>query len=329
MEYSVIRRDLDKNQIKPPKLINEYTKKVINDVENFNESNLINFISKDLTEKAFEKFGMSYFHSSTHNGIFLSPRPNKETLKNYYLNSESRKFWNEKIMLETEEKRVKEIVMPNLHWVRDIMTQYYGKNSNIYEVLEANSVHELYLKNVDKVFDVNYTFYDPFFLLDKSKPTIHLSSSEYPEENKYDCCFLFDSIDRSSDPFDLINITFNSLKPGGICFITCLLSSGFEAQSLGKESNIFFPPEKMNLFSFEGIKKLICEFHNFEIIEFSTPSLLDIENVMLNLNMSESNRFIKYMLSDRDDWEIKQSFSDFLQHNRLGSFARIAIKKNP
>ena len=83
----------------------------------------------------------------------------------------------------------------------------------------------------------------------------------------------------------------------------------------------------MNIFSYEGIKKLISKFTNFEIIELSTPSLLDIENVMLKLDMSDNNKFLKYMLYDRNNNEIKQSFSDFLQHNRLGSFARIAVKK--
>ena len=97
-----------------------------------------------------------------------------------------------------------------------------------------------------------------------------------------DAVFLFEALERSVEPLDLLQKVFNSLKSGGLCFITCLLSSGFEVQMLGKDSEIFVPPERMNLLSYEGMNALIEKLDGFEILEFSTPGVLDISNVINN-----------------------------------------------
>ena len=49
---------------------------------------------------------------------------------------------------------------------------------------------------------------------------------------------------------------------------------------LGHKSEIFVPPERMNIFSYKGLKGLIEKMNGFEILEFSTPSVLDIPNVI-------------------------------------------------
>ncbi len=328
MEHSVFRRKLDKNKIQPPELMSTYTEKIISDIKMIDVDYYVEFINLDTSIENFEKFGMSYSYAKNNSGVFLNPRPNKDTLRNFYINSNSRSFWLKNILKETQKKRVDEIILPHLNWVKEIMSQYYNKDLTTLEIIEFNPVHWLYLDNINNFFNTNYSFYDLFFPVDKiPSPIKNFEIVNELETHKYDCCFLFESIDRALNPVALLSSVLNALKVNGICFISCLLSSGFEAKSLGKASNVFFPPEKMNLFSYEGIIKLINENECFEIIEFSTPSLLDLENVLTNLQDVEGRSFISYMLDERNDEYIKNKFKDFLQENRLGSSARIAIKK--
>ena len=112
-----------------------------------------------------------------------------------------------------------------------------------------------------------------------------------------------------------------------MCFVTCLLSSGFEVQLLSQESDIFVPPERMNILSFEGIKRLIEEVEGFQILEFSTPGVLDIPNVKSYLEKNSESSFFQYILQERQDEELINSFQNFLQMNRLGTFGRLVLRK--
>ncbi len=112
------------------------------------------------------------------------------------------------------------------------------------------------------------------------------------------------------------------MSPGGLCFLTSISISGFDLQVLWNNSNSIFPPDRMNVFSIEGLTALL-ERHGFECIELSTPGLLDVEIVANAYRQNPSMRlprFVKYMLDKRDS-ETYQSFQEFLQRNRLSSFA--------
>ena len=117
------------------------------------------------------------------------------------------------------------------------------------------------------------------------------------------------------------------LKQGDLCFITSLLSSGFEVQLLGDKSEIFVPPERMNILSYEGMNTLIERLNCFDILEFSTPGVLDIPNVVSRLSDLSNSTFFKYIFNERQDPEIIDSFQDYLQMNRLGTFARLVLRK--
>jgi hypothetical protein len=146
-------------------------------------------------------------------------------------------------------------------------------------------------------------------------------------DSSMDAVFLFEALDRSVEPFELLQKVFNSIKSGGLCFITSLLSSGFEVQVLGQKSDIFVPPERMNLLSFEGMIALIEKLDGFEILEFSTPGVLDIPNTIIKMDEFSSSGFFRYIFRKRQDSELLNSFQDFLQMNRLGTFGRLVLKK--
>ena len=82
-----------------------------------------------------------------------------------------------------------------------------------------------------------------------------------------------------------------------------------------------------DILSFEGMNELIKNLGHFEVLEFSTPGVFDIPNVVESLNGLDNSSFFKYILNKRQDSDIKNSFQDYLQMNRLGTFARLVLRK--
>jgi len=241
--------------------------------------------------------------------------------------SKARKFWLTKIWEATMKVRMKKIITPQLNWTKSFINQYC--ENEILQIAEYLPNHWGYYLGAKTIFpSSNYQLIDILFNQELSREKIKLLKvSDQPRENVLDAALLFEAIDRAQNPQTLLKNVSNSLKSGGLCFITCLLASGFEFKTLGHHSGIAIPPERMNLLSFEGINELIKSVGCFEILEFSTPGVLDIPNVLSQLPRVKNLDFINYILNERHDKELIDSFHEFLQLNRLGTFGRIVLKR--
>ena len=332
MEVAVIHSDLKKQEIQPQKLLYKYLSLLETDIKKLLPLESLKNFSCPLTgnlgeTESFFKMGLQYKISQNYGNIFLSPRPNEEQIKKFYKESSARKFWLEEIWSKTAEVRNKKIVMPQLKWVQDFFSQYFTKNNlRIAEFLPSNWSYYQVAKNIWP--EVEYNLFDILFDLEIAKVNIYIPGEDNKNNsNVFDSIFLFEAIDRAVDPEKVLRKANQSLKPGGLCFITCLLSSGFEVKILGKESEIFAPPERMNLFSYEGIKTLIEKVKDFDILEFSTPGVLDIPNVSSKLEKIDNVNFFKYILKHRNNEDLLKSFQEFIQLNRLGTFGRLVLRK--
>ena len=83
----------------------------------------------------------------------------------------------------------------------------------------------------------------------------------------------------------------------------------------------------MNFLSYEGMNTLIHKVGGFEVLEFSTPGGLDVQNVREKVDLLNNN-FVNYLLEERNSEELILSFQDFIQKNCLGSFGRLVLRKN-
>jgi SAM-dependent methyltransferase len=279
-------------------------------------------------KKSFKNMGMKYQVSKTLGNIYLSPRPSMELLRKFYNESSARKFWLTTLWPQTAEFRNEKIIKPQLEWVQGFMAQHSTrKKLNIGEFLPNNWSFCLAAKEVFS--NANYNLIDTLFdPADAEECITDLMVFEKSENDSMDTILLFEALDRSPDPVGLLENVKKSLKPGGLCFVTCLLSSGFEVQILGEVSDIFIPPERMNLFSFEGMKALIEKVGDLEVLEFSTPGVLDIPNVKKYLEHETDANFFQYVFNIRQNYELISSFQEFLQMNRLGTFGRLVLRKN-
>jgi len=332
MERAIIHSNLKKQEIQPSEMLMEYKSLLSKDIKKL-------FLAESLQKafcpvtgekdikKSFSSMGMEYNVSRSMGNIYISPKPTMKSLRTFYLESEARKFWLRKLWPETKVIRKEKIIMPQLEWVHGFMNQYFfDKKISIAEFLPN---HWGYGLVSDQEFpNVNYTLVDALFDLSEIDTGIkNMEISESVENNSKDAIFLFEAIDRSPNPAYLLASVIRALKPGGLCFITCLLSSGFEIQVLGKESSIFVPPERMNLLSYEGMLSLIDKTDGLEILEFSTPGVLDIPNVTKKLEHEKGTSFFNYILKEREDSRLIESFQDFIQFNCLGTFGRLVLKK--
>ena len=332
MERAIIHSDLKKQEIQPQYLLDNYLDLLSKDIKKMLPKDSLQNASCPVTgekevQDSFPKMGMQYQVSQTLGNIYLSPRPTMELLKQFYQESSARKFWLTELWPKTQAARQEKIILPQLEWVQGFIKQFSQERELLFVEYIPN--HWGYYNSSKELFaGSHFTLVDPLF--DPDIPNMDLQNSYITDEvtdSSMDAVFLFEALDRSVEPFDLLQKVFNSLKSGGLCFITCLLSSGFEVKMLGHKSEIFVPPERMNIFSYKGLKALIEKLNCFEILEFSTPSVLDIPNVIKQLDVINNPEFFKYIFKDREDPEILNSFQDFLQMNRLGTFGRLVLRK--
>lgn len=332
MERAIVHSDLTKDEIQPQLLLKKYFELLRFDIKRFFPEESLQKVFCPVTgEKSvkgnFKKIEMQYSISRTLGNIYLSPRPSFEKLRQFYRESEARKFWLTELWPQTQEIRGDKVIMPQLEWADGFIAQYFSKKEM--KLAEYYPNHWGYFNGAKEIFkESKYSLVEPLFDPEVASISVHnLGITEKTIDDSLDAVFLFEALDRSVVPFELLRKASDSLKQGGLCFITSLLSSGFEVQLLGEKSEIFVPPERMNILSYEGMNALIEKLGGFEILEFSTPGVLDILNVVNRLEDLNSSTFFKYIFNERQDSEIINSFQDYLQMNRLGTFARLVLKK--
>jgi SAM-dependent methyltransferase len=331
MERAIVHSDLKKQEIQPQSLLDKYLALLDIDIQNiFHEGSLeaanCPVTGESHTRESFQKLHMKYLISQSLGNIYISPRPSPKLLKNFYYNSKAREFWINSVWPETRIARREKIIDPQLMWAKTFLTQYFGERKLLMAEFLAN--HWGYYEGSKDIFPsseykLTEILFNPNYLR-KIFPNDLIGESD---DSHFDAVFLFEALDRAPNPVELITEVHTSLNPGGLCFITCLLSSGFEIQILGQKSEIFVPPERMNLFSYEGMIALIEKVGGFEVLEFSTPGVLDIPNVVSKLEKIDDVPFISYIFNQRKNEELDYSFHEFLQLNRLGTFGRLVLKK--
>jgi len=336
MEYSIVHSDLANSEIKPQELLKTYSQYLESDIkELFDSKKFIDYRcpnnGESKTREKFNKMGMTYCISTTFGNAYLSPRPDKKQLVDFYHKSKAREFWLKGLWSTTIQTRKQKIIRPQLEWAKTFIEQYLSEQTiSIAEYYPNQWGYFEEVRNMEWLCD--YCMVKPLFSSNLCE-SIHLDDCMRDDKDfnqKFNVVCLFEALDRSEDPAATLQWAVGHLKPGGLCFITCLLASGFEIQVLGQESNAFMPPERMNLFSYEGLVNLIEKFSQFKILEFSTPGVLDIPNIryaMQHQNI-EVPRFVRYMIETRKDPNLLLALQDFLQMNKLSSFGRLVLRKN-
>jgi hypothetical protein len=339
MKTVVLDRDLLELEIKPQAMLDEYRELLAAEVQSqlaagkgLQTSACPGCLGKD-AKPAFEIFGLAYRECVRCSSVYVSPRPTEDALADFYRNSKAAQYWREKILPATKEKRQEKVYRPRIHWLLDILDRH---RPSVELGVSVGYHSDLLVAELKRQVD------DPFAIIvtnpaadielkgiDLAKVTIKpTSSADLPSLRPADVVLAFDYLDRCADPDGFFAGAAACLDDGGLLLASTTLISGFDLQVLWERSNSIFPPDRLNLLSVEGLSALF-ERHGFEMLEFSTPGMFDVEIVrraILADPQADWPRFIRYLVENRDE-NAFNALQEYLQRFRLSSFARVVGRR--
>ncbi|MFH1581668.1 MAG: class I SAM-dependent methyltransferase [Pseudomonadota bacterium] len=325
-------------EFKPDEIFDKYLKLTRTDLsQRFKDGQQLVQINcpgclSDKTAKAFDKFGFQYVECQVCQTVYMSPCPQDKDIKDHYLNSLSSHYWRENLTKATEDTRKEKIYSMRLQWILDVTGEYLPGAKVFADFRNMDRDYmRVFLKAscfdkkvvVDPYFDLNEIAIDQ----NNTQVLPDLQSAEKLKE-KVDVATAFEVLDSTSDVEMLLKTIKNVLAPGGLCFITTISISGFDLQVLWGDSKTIFPVDRIKLLSSEGLK-ILFKRHGFEMLEYSTPGVLDLDivkNAVERNGKLSVSRFVKTLIK-KDDEQLNKDFQEFLQINKLSSFVRVVLRK--
>lgn len=332
MEHAIIHSDLESEAIKPSKLVQQFLRHVSDYNRDRHQTEKLSFVAcpacdSKTIRKAFVKLGLQYLSCAACRTIYVSPRPTQKELRQYFVESEARQFWLRDIWGETANARRSKILEPFFDWVQVFVEQYFSNRS--IDVAEVYPIHwGLWEMWQEKRWSGNYFLVEPYFPESLAPKSLASLCLPFSTPRKFDVICLPDTLAWVAEPRSFFPWILEHLNPKGICFVTTIFSTGFDVMMLKEQASYFVPPERLNLFSLEIFQNLIQQF-SFEVLECSTPGVLDMQNVYdaYCKNNVVLPDFIQYLFGLRGRQSSMDSFQDFLQGSRLSSQGRVVLQK--
>jgi len=274
---------------------------------------------------AFDKFGFQYQQCGACASLYVSPRPTAGELDLYYRESPAIRFWRERVLPATADARAQKIALPRAQWVADGLAEHCADAELALDLSPAGSTLGQELLGVRPGASANRS-YDLASLGVGGASRVVVHQDEHP--GAVDVVTAFDVLDRTFDVRALVQSIRARLKPGGVLFATATSISGFDLQVLWERSTTLTPPDKLQALSIAGFRTLFAE-PDWELIELSTPGMLDSENVRRAVRTDPNAswpRLIRTLAANLDErgWT---SLQEFLQEHRLASFTRLIARR--
>jgi len=336
MKNIVISDDYNAVDLKPSALLKRYieltqqdVREMLADPKKLKEGGCPACGNKD-KKAAFTKFSLSYQECANCRTLFVSPRPDDKTLNEYYQKSAARTFWRDELSKATDKKRKEKIVKPRFQWILESTREHFPAaktwvdvNTTQFSYVDAMADADIFTKKI---------LLNPYLRVEQNKyPKIEIIQQPWWENtmsSAVDVMTLFEVVDHTSDVEGLVASASKMLKKNGLCFITAILSSGFDIQVLWDKADNLYPPDRLNCLTVEGFKALFAK-HGFECLEFSPPGILDIEIVAKAYEQNPQlplARFVRDLVESKDE-QTKHTFQEFLQSACMSSYGRILIRK--
>lgn len=331
MKRVVVTTGLREADIRPPALMSEFKRLSIQDALDF-------FADPECrveiacpacgggnARAVFNKQDFVYRECAECRSVYVSPRPNAETLARYYANSRASRFRVEHFSRDTAKARRYHLLRSHAEWMSQIADELDLPTPRSYADVETHS---------PEIFEevAALSTFTVFFSVNPLLPVPHkegcnVQSTEWPQ-CRVTAISAFEKIEHQFAPEILLKKMADALVPGGVLFFTTRTISGFDLQVLWDKTPYLFVPEHINLLSIEGITRLL-ERLGLRLIELSTPGQLDVELVRHACRHDPSiqlPKFIDYLLNHRDALA-HEDFQEFLQKHRLSSHVRVAARK--
>jgi len=285
---------------------------------------------------AFNKLSFSYVECSNCKTLYAESRPENKAIVDWYVNSKSAKFWQDTLLKLSSVSRNAKIIEPRAHWILDGISEYISTKK--LDTLRYTDISFFGKMLTDKIVEVagelsitaaGVTIGNENYSNSSVKIAPLSSVLDFSSLPKTDILVAIDLIDRVPDIKSFFQNLESVIEPGGLFFGTCPVSSGFAIQSLWNKSPSIIPPDKLNLPSVKGLLKLFDFSSRWQILELSTPGMFDVELVRQQLMQSSVEDWPRslHALLDGINKQGAGLFTEYLQSQRLSSFARIVLRR--
>lgn len=279
----------------------------------------------------FYKYGYSHLKCEKCKTLYVSPRPSQELLFEYYSSYEAPTAWND-ILIETNNERKYLQHIPRVEKLHSIMKEFdipsnvfvdlgAGNGNFAKAVLEANIFNDVVATDIsDSCIDA---------CKKQGLQTIKCTIDEF-NNSSIDCITFNDLIEHVFDPYAFVLECYSKLNLNGILMLSTPNGEGFDFKILKEKTENITPPEHIQYFNPHSIKVLL-EKVGFEIVDISTPGILDAEIIKRQRNekqfeLNGANEFLDFMYQ-QNDAEIEKNFQDFLQKSNLSSHMLVFARK--
>lgn len=268
------------------------------------------------TEILFSKWGRRYAICPLTWSLGLAELPSDEVLFSYYHESDLAEFRASPGYQATVTKTRKNLWLNALEWIEGRIIRYLGSQKK--SIIETGPKTMGWIKLLQSA-----SFVDRLDIIDPLPPII-LGKQDKLETA--DVVLLNDVIQRYRHPDVLIKKVSQYLAPGGVLMGTCRSGSGFDILTLREASESVFPFDHVTLPSPKGMQQLLIQ-NGFEILEISTPGLLDCEFIKNSKEHIPKDQFFQRYLAFSDEEQTLENLQAFLQRNNLSSHLRFVAKK--
>jgi len=324
---------MKEEQIRPKKIFDEYLDLSKKDIsiffKNKTKKKIRCIACKAQGKKLFIKYSFQYEYCEKCFSVYVSPRPNKKDFFNYYLNSNSSKFWATTFYKKTADQRRKKLWKPKAKMIKNLVNKFNTSSQS--KIIDIGGGYGLFGEEIRKYFK-NITIIEPashladickkkgLNVINKFLENIKLS--DLPKGQK--TFVSFELIEHLHDP----NIFFTKMKkimgPKDIFIFTTLSGAGIDIAELGKKSNSIMPPYHINFYNPFSIKIFLNKL-NYKVIQVSTPGKLDLD-ILKNNSTDINNFFMKYILNTFLNKDLNK-MQKFYSNNNLSSHMMVVCKK--
>lgn len=332
MKRVVMATGLHETDIRPPALMSEFKRLSLLDASNYfgDPSKLVEVVCPacDSAEKdiAFKKNEFLYNKCCECESLYVSPRPTKEALDEYYTDSSASHYRVDHFAKKTAEARRIHLLRSHAMWLGRMVDEVGNPEARTYVDAGTQSIQIFDAIKGLGIFDTLYSF-SPLPSLDKECEKLGVQVAREPLAS-IGAITAMSQLENRFSPLDYLKCLGDMLIDKGILTFTTRTVSGFDMQVLWEKTPYIFVPEHLNLLSVEGISILIDRC-GLEMVELSTPGQLDLEMALHAAEGDSSIKlpsFVEYMLKHRCE-ETLIDFQEFLQKHRLSSHVRVAVAK--
>lgn len=277
----------------------------------------------------FMKDGFNYVMCRKCSTLFVNPRPPFGSLKKFYSDSESGRFWIDEFFRPVAEIRREKIFEPRAQYISKMLGKDKGR-----AIGDIGAGFGLFLEELRKIMpDDRYVAIEPSVqmadICRKKDLDVECRSLEDMEKGKesFDLLTAFELVEHLYDPLTFFRKIHSLLKPGGYLFLTTLNGMGFDIALLWEHSRSIAPPQHLNFFNTLSIRMLL-ERLDFEIVEISTPGRLDwdiVEGMIKNENVNLGRLWRQLAYESTE--ECKKRLQGWISENNLSSHMRVIARK--